>query len=355
METTKVNTGRQLEVDVAKVLAILYMVVIHVYEEMSFVNYFGKMPDSLFRGVLEFAGGPLAAPVFMFAMGLGMVYTAKNSPREFALRGMRLLLVSYLLNLVRYTIPYLISKEEPGGYWSLVDTIGVVDILQLAGMSFLLVALLKKCRVNRYGIVAVALLLQGVGTLLLHSFHGWPEAAQYAMGLLFRTNGYVVFPLSLWFVYPAFGYFFGEYLQTVEDKRTMYNRLAIVSLAVLFAASVAMKQAGINIMNNFALFHDIYYVQNFSTTVWTLSVIGLQLFVCYRISLLLKGRVADGVVSISKRLKTIYIVQWIIIAYAMFAIEILGAPRVPVWAIVPCGVLIAAVSTFVSKYIKLKF
>lgn len=76
----RVNTGRQPELDVAKVAAILYMVVIHVYEEMSVVNYWVR-PDSLFRTVLEFLGGPLAAPVFMFAMGVGMVYTRHRSSR----------------------------------------------------------------------------------------------------------------------------------------------------------------------------------------------------------------------------------------------------------------------------------
>ena len=64
----RINTGRQGELDVAKALAIPYMVIIHVYEELSVVDC-GVRPDSLFRGVLEFLGGPLATPVFMFAMG----------------------------------------------------------------------------------------------------------------------------------------------------------------------------------------------------------------------------------------------------------------------------------------------
>ena len=92
----RINTGRQGELDVAKALAIPYMVIVHVYEEMSVVDY-GARPDSLLRGVIEFLGGPLAAPVFMFAMGVGMVYTRHRNPRAFALRGLRLLLAGYLL------------------------------------------------------------------------------------------------------------------------------------------------------------------------------------------------------------------------------------------------------------------
>ena len=74
----RINTGRQLELDVAKVFAILFMVTIHVHEEMSVVNYYWARSDNAFRFILEFLGGPLAAPVFMFAMGVGMVYTKRR-------------------------------------------------------------------------------------------------------------------------------------------------------------------------------------------------------------------------------------------------------------------------------------
>ena len=105
----RVNTGRQLELDVAKVFAIFYMVIVHVYEEMSAVNYWA-MPDSLFRIVIEFIGGPLAAPVFMFAMGVGMVYTKHRNPRAFAIRGLKLLAAAYILNIIRMTIPFLLAR-----------------------------------------------------------------------------------------------------------------------------------------------------------------------------------------------------------------------------------------------------
>lgn len=38
------------------------------------------IPDSALRNIIEFAGGPLGAPVFMFSMGIDMMYTRHNSP-----------------------------------------------------------------------------------------------------------------------------------------------------------------------------------------------------------------------------------------------------------------------------------
>ena len=350
-----VNTGRQVELDVAKVLAIPYMVIIHVYEEMSVVNYHVR-PDSLFRGILEFLGGPLAAPVFMFAMGVGMVYTRHRNPRAFALRGLRLLAAAYLLNLVRMTIPYAVAvlSGDSWGSWTMVDTIGLVDILQFAGMAFLLVALLEKWRVGRWGIVAVALLLQGLGLLLLHRFDTWPLVAQYAAGLVFFTNPNIAFPLSLWFVYPACGICFGEFLQTVADKKTLYGRIGLLSAAGLVAASIGMKGMGYDLVKIFALAGESYYIQHFAGTVWTLFVIGIQLFLCYRISVLLHGRMLQVTEFISRHLNTIYLIQWVLIPYSLMWMEMAGLPMLPEWAIVPAGLLIAVVSIVCARYVRIK-
>lgn len=351
----RINAGRQPELDVAKVFAILYMVTIHVYEEMSVVNYWVR-PDSVFRVVLEFLGGPLAAPVFMFAMGVGMVYTKRRTPRAFAIRGLKLLAASYVLNVVRMTIPFCLAKlsGDSWGSWTVVDTIGVVDILQFAGMAFLLTALLEKCRAGRWVVLAVALLLQGIGLFFLNDLYYLPPLAKYSLGLLFHTDTNVAFPLTLWYVYPAFGLCFGEYLQTVGDKRLMYNRLAVVSAAGLLAMSAGIRHLGWSPVDIFALAWDAYYIQHLPGTLWTLAVIGLQLFVCYRISLLLPAPLAGGAEFISRKLNTIYLVQWVVIPYTLVAMELAGLPRLQAWAVVPAGLLVAAASIFVSRYIKFK-
>lgn len=90
-----VNTGRQFEIDVAKFFAIPFMICIHFYEQFGGYGFANKIPDTLFRNVIEFIGGPLAAPVFMFSMGIGMVYTRHDSASDFIRRGGKLLLTGY--------------------------------------------------------------------------------------------------------------------------------------------------------------------------------------------------------------------------------------------------------------------
>lgn len=114
----------------AKAFAIIYMVVDHVYERMSVVDSVATLPDGALRNIIEFAGGPLAAPVFMFSMGIGMMYTRHNSPGDFMKRGLRLLIAAYILNLVRFTGPLLALKamgvDADYGY-SVLDTFFLAD------------------------------------------------------------------------------------------------------------------------------------------------------------------------------------------------------------------------------------
>ena len=75
-----VNTKRQVSFDYLKALSILFMVIIHVYEEHS---VFSDGTDAgLFGEIIEFLGGPLAAPLFMFSMGIGMVYSSTAARRS---------------------------------------------------------------------------------------------------------------------------------------------------------------------------------------------------------------------------------------------------------------------------------
>ena len=109
------------------------------------VDRIATLPDSALRNIIEFAGGPLGAPVFMFSMGIGMMYTRHNSPGNFMKRGLRLLIAAYILNLVRFTGPLMALKamgvDADYGY-SVLDTFFWVDIFQFAGLSFLLMGLL---------------------------------------------------------------------------------------------------------------------------------------------------------------------------------------------------------------------
>ena len=99
--TQKVNAGRQIEWDFAKVFAIILMIITHYFAFCSFgsVDY-GKITE------IVFIFTQCSAPIFMFAMGIGMAYTRHDSPREFIVRGIKLLLLGLIINTMYFLSNY---------------------------------------------------------------------------------------------------------------------------------------------------------------------------------------------------------------------------------------------------------
>lgn len=83
----RVNTKRQAEFDYIKTLAIFFMVIIHVLEEISAYGAYETVPAGFWENLVEFGAGPLAAPAFMCAMGVGIIYSRRNGPSELFRRG----------------------------------------------------------------------------------------------------------------------------------------------------------------------------------------------------------------------------------------------------------------------------
>ena len=92
----RINCSRQAELDLLKAYPILFMIIIHVYENLS-VGRIDPTPRTLLEHVLQFLAGPATAPAFTFAMGVGIIYSSNNSPKLLFKRGLKLFLGGYAL------------------------------------------------------------------------------------------------------------------------------------------------------------------------------------------------------------------------------------------------------------------
>lgn len=341
----RVNLGRQREFDIVKALAILFMVIIHVYEELSTADatVICSRPMDV---ILQFLAGPLAAPVFMFSLGLGLSYSSHRSPGELMKRGLYLFLFSYAFNLFRFTLPLLLASGfAVSDFSEVIYSVFQVDILTFAGTAFLLIGFLKKLNVPVYGVAILAAVMQAAGTVFARNAQVDSELAVYLGGIFVKTDVPSYFPLFQWFIYPALGLLYAKYLRHVEDTDKLYLTLFGVSASLLLSFCAALYAFGIDVRTMFMLAEETFYAQTFLHTVFALLCILLELSVVHFILKAVHLPKLGGVFSfMSGRLNQIYIVQWTLIGWIGAFADSAGT-RLPAALTVPVGIVLTVIST----------
>ena len=142
----KVNTGRQKELDIAKALAIIFMIFCHVIIFASFSNL-SISPG--FEMILNQMVANIAAPVFMFCMGIGIVFSRHNQYNILIKRGVELLLLGYFVNIGAQILPNVLDNmlNIPIPQFTILSLFKV-DILIFAGIAFILIGILKRFNIS---------------------------------------------------------------------------------------------------------------------------------------------------------------------------------------------------------------
>ncbi|QCZ46839.1 heparan-alpha-glucosaminide N-acetyltransferase domain-containing protein [Levilactobacillus brevis] len=298
-----VNTGRQIEFDWAKTLAIVFMIMVHIYQYVTTVNYH-VLPTDVFRNTIEFLGGPLAAPVFMFAMGMGMIYSRKNTSHDFMTRGIKLLIAGYALNLVRETIPLLfMAGIGQGEGESILYSLGNVDILHFAGMAFIAIAVMKRFNINEWKMLAISVLLQPLGVAIA-SLGIQNKLMQYVLDLFIHANEGSSFPLFSWLIYPVFGMCFALVLQRIKDKRWFYNRVLLIGILGFITTSSTYVINGYDLRFSYTLAKDFYWEQTMLQSSWIIFIILIAIASYFWLSeFVTNGKVVGSIKWISKNLR----------------------------------------------------
>ena len=83
---------RHTELDFAKGLGVFFMVLVHVY-----LYYGGAITNEFVVKTVLALGRFPGAPVFMFCLGAGIVFSRHNSSAELFRRGCTILMIAYVL------------------------------------------------------------------------------------------------------------------------------------------------------------------------------------------------------------------------------------------------------------------
>ena len=302
-----VNTGRQTEVDVAKGFAILFMVICHVLGYFS--HYDNKYTTLLLGNIL---GGPFAAPVFMFCMGIGICYSKRNQSAYLFRRGCHLLAAGLFLQIFRKIIPTLIltyAKEKTISAAVVSSTflynLSTIDILQFSGVFFMIFALFRKWELSLLQLNILSVIFSVMGYFL--SFCS-PEnyLAGALLGFFSRCHEDSCFPFLNWYFFPVAGYTLGHLWKRCCDKKTVY-RTVTPACWLLTALYLGFLLLSGNIYNS-----NHYYTMCIDdaipVAILVIAVLGSGYFLSLRLP-----QVAKGLCWLSEHITSIYCTHWILI------------------------------------------
>lgn len=312
-----INKTRQVELDIAKCMAIIFMVYVHLLEEFHGNVY----PNTYLRIFIEFCGGPLAAPVFMICLGIGIVYSSKSSHAYLFKRGLSLICLGYILNIIR-EIPYIIAffiNHDNSFISDAIACIFSVDILQFSGLSFIFVSFIKKFNLSLLKTSLITIFIVILGMILGNvscDFLGKHIIIGEFLGLFIYTNEYTWFPSTLWICFPIIGYVFGNFLICTKNKSNFYKKIFLSCTLIFISLTLIFIKYRISFFNVFSVYSDEYYKLDLLKIIFITSIVFIWFSFLYLISLKISRfeRLIYFIKSVSSNLLKIYFIQWILIS-----------------------------------------
>lgn len=313
----KMNTSRQIELDIARGLAVLFMIFIHT--QLLFASY--DVKESFLGGIIDFVGTVPSAPMFMFLLGVSLNYSRKNEPKTFYKRGAILISLGYLLNFLKGFLPSLINSTEYSSIYSLyygITELINVDILHFSGLFMIVFGVFKRFELKTVTVGLIGIYLS-LANIILLNFQVDSILPSAVTGLLWGSNHTSYFPFLTWAFYPIFGYIFGTYLIRCIDKKNFYILSLFMSI-VVFILGTMLFNVLLNIPNGL-ISDNNYYHHILTDNITFTALVILEISLLGLISKYLP-KFAEKIASRwSKNVTSIFFIHWIILSWSTIFME----------------------------------
>jgi uncharacterized membrane protein len=323
--------------DLARGLAVLFMIGVHV------LWHWGA-PDtwtSPIGQVISFLGGPTAAPVFMFLMGASLAFSSRTSFRSLAVRGLWLLWLGYLLNVLRGVIPAYLGLEsgvvtaEQIAPFTIPWLLTTVDVHHMAGLSLVAIAALRVAGKPGWVWLALAAAVVVAGPFLRGLEFGTPLLNAPLTPILGGAPN-VYYAVVPWIAYPLVGAVFGALMARATDRARVFRWSAAVGL-VLCAAGI-----GLFVASPPSFDVNTYWRMPPSYFVGITGLILVWLFACdLAVRHVRENRAFTFLYGWSSRVIAIYFTHWLVVGWG---VGIFGFRSQPLAGAL-LGIVVATVAT----------
>jgi len=289
--------------DIIKGVAVILMVQVHLMElfanELTYNSMVGR--------ISLFLGGPPAAPVFMAVMGYFLAYSNKKLSKSLW-RGTKLILLGIILNIGMNA--NLLIKTFRGNLdinpWQYVFS---VDILFLAGLSIILISLLKLVFNEKLLLWLIAILVFGSLNRFLPEYSGENQLLKYVLPYFSGFFPWSYFPVFPWMTYVLIGFTF-----RLAVKKNLLPVLSSKTTTYIFAALILLLAFTFGFGLRISSILEVYYHHTIAFVLWTMAFLAYWLiFFGYLEQFFGNSSVFVYLRWVGKNVTVFYVVQWLII------------------------------------------
>ena len=302
--------------DLARGLAVVFMIGVHVLWHWGAPETW-RSPAGL---VISFLGGPTAAPTFMFLMGASLAFSSRTSFRSLAVRGLWLVFLGYLLNVLRGVIPAAVGlasgvvTAEQIAPFTLPWLLTTVDVHHMAGLSLIALAGLRVAARPSLIWLAIAGVIVATGPFI----RGLEFGVSILDGPLTPVVGgapnvyYAVVP---WIAFPLVGAVFGAVVARAADgpgPTAAFRRAALVGLGLCTVAVVMF------VANPPSFDVSTYWRMPPAYFVGILGLVLVWLWACdVAVRRVPANRVFELLYGWSARVIAIYFTHWLVVGWGI--------------------------------------
>ncbi len=348
------HSKRVLEIEAMKAVAIISMVFVHVFEMSVDIDYATPAKETV-AFLIEFFGAIPSAGVFMFAMGWGTAFSKRATAETYLKRFKSLFILGLVINVFEEYFPAILAPDTFGPIGKVLPSILATDIYFFAAFMSLYFALIKKLESRKWLVVYISVVLVAVCSLVNglvghETFTTGNVWLDTILGFMIRVNKYSYFPFISWFIFPVAGIGMAEFFKSHGMKTTLiFSALSAAAALGLAAACIWWTEVPDVIVKDILEVRDgEYYALHPVYAMGACGMIALEFLIVHYIMKAGKGQIPNFMITMSKNVAQIYVVQWFIIGLMSPVLSSITN----LWINVLLGLLILLASYFGGNLVK---
>ena len=340
----KNRNNRIHAVDFARGMSVILMIMIHT---MLIYGSLHTQTKTVAGEIALWIGR--GTPMFLVTMGISFVLSRRQSLTSVSKRALYILGIGYGMNFLKFIIPEYVFGGLPEAFVkaygltsqtleSAVFFLLLGDILQLAGITLLIMGLINHYSKNKYVPLIIALAVIAVSKEL-SGFRLNIPGLNYICDLFFSNQFNVYFPVFPWSAFILIGMFLGRwYKELNEDQNRFFKKMGLMGTGFMLIGGL------LNVWDAEYHFGDYYHLGPGGCTI----LLGINLIFLWATNFFITLTGIDNylykaLAFCSQHVTSMYVIQWTLINWGMYVFGFWEYDAVMVIALIPMMIVLTVI------------